>query len=247
MRLKVHMGSCAEKCAAEYNISREDQDEFAIESYNRAREAMKSGIFDDEIVAVEGPRKRGRGNEPSEMVTLDEEPNSANLDKLPSLRAAFEKEGTVTAGNASSINDGAAALIMMSESHAIVMGLKPLARIRGYADAEGPPVRFTSAPSNAVPIAVERAGMAMQDVEYHEINEAFSVVALANMLILKLDTTRVNVFGGAVAMGHPIGMSGARIVGSLYQVLKRKDATVGCASICNGGGGASAIVLERLT
>ncbi|KAL3778221.1 hypothetical protein ACHAW5_009623 [Stephanodiscus triporus] len=243
---QVHMGSCAEKCATEYNISREDQDGFAIESYNRAREAIKSGIFDDEIVAVEGSKKRGRVNEPSDMIALDEEPDSVNLDKLPSLRAAFEKEGTVTAGNASSINDGASALIMMNEIHAIAMGLKPLARVRGYGDAEGQPIRFTTAPSNAVPIAVERAGMVMQDVEYHEINEAFSVVALANMLILKLDATRVNVFGGAVALGHPIGMSGARIVGSLYQVLKRRDATIGCASICNGGGGASAIVIERL-
>jgi acetyl-CoA C-acetyltransferase len=241
------MGSCAEKCAKEYNISREDQDRFAIESYNRAREAMKLGIFADEIVALEGPKKRVSGNVTSDnMITLDEEPNSVNLDKLPLLRAAFEKDGSVTAGNASSINDGAAALIMMGESHANEMGLKPLARVRGYADAEGPPVRFTTAPSNAVPIAVERAGMAMQDVEYHEINEAFSVVALANMMILKLDLDRVNVFGGAVALGHPIGMSGARIVGNLYQVLKKSDATVGCASICNGGGGASAIVIERL-
>lgn len=242
----VHMGICAEKCATEYSISREEQDRYAIESYNRAREAMELGVFEDEIVPVEAPKKRGKGNDPPDMIVTDEEPSSVSLDKLPKLRAAFQKDGTVTAGNASSINDGAAALVIMEESQAIHLGLTPLARIRGYADAEGPPVQFTTAPSSAAPIAVERAGMAMQDVEYHEINEAFSVVALANMMILNLDMARVNAFGGAVSLGHPIGMSGARIVGSLYQVLKRSDATVGCASICNGGGGASAIVLERL-
>lgn len=234
----VHMGICAEKCASEYNISRDDQDRYAIESYNRAREAQKEGIFDDEIISIDGPKKR---------VSIDEEPNSVSLDKLPTLRTAFEKDGTVTAGNASSINDGAAALILMSEDNAIALGLTPLARIRGYGDVEGPPVRFTTAPSNAVPIAIKRSGMSLNDIEYHEINEAFSVVALANMMILNLDASRVNVFGGAVALGHPIGMSGARIVGSLYHVLKKKDATIGCASICNGGGGASAIVLERLS
>mmetsp|Transcript_5214 Transcript_5214/g.10153 ORF Transcript_5214/g.10153 Transcript_5214/m.10153 type:complete len:402 (+) Transcript_5214:204-1409(+) len=241
----VHMGKCAEKCATEYNISREDQDRYAIESYKRAREAMELGVLDDEIVAVQGPKKRGK--DPPDTISVDEELNSVKLDKLPSLRAAFEKEGTVTAGNASSINDGAAAMLIMDEAQAISMGLTPLARIRGYADAEGPPIRFTTAPSNAVSLAVERAGMKLEDVEYHEINEAFSVVALANMRILNLDMAKVNVFGGAVSVGHPIGMSGARIVGSLYQVLKRSNASVGCASICNGGGGASAIVLERLS
>lgn len=240
----VHMGTCAEKCAVGYNISRKDQDSYAIESYQRARDAMELGIFEDEIVACEGPKKRGKGS--PDMIRVDEEPNSVNLDNIPSLRAAFEKDGTVTAGNASSINDGAASLLIMDEEEANSMGLKPLARIRGYADAEGPPVQFTTAPSNAVPIAVERAGMTLQDVEYHEINEAFSVVALANSMILNLDIAKVNVFGGAVSLGHPIGMSGARIIGSLYQVLKRSDATLGCASICNGGGGASAVVLERL-
>ena len=166
---------------------------------------------------------------------------------MPGLKPAFEKDGTITAANASTINDGAAALIMMSENNAIAMGLTPLARIRGYGDAEGPPVRFTTAPSNAVPVAVKRAGMLLDDIEYHEINEAFSVVALVNMMILNLDISRVNIFGGAVALGHPIGMSGARIVGSLYHVLKKNGATIGCASICNGGGGASAIVIERLS
>ena len=241
---QVHMGVCAEKCATEYNISRDDQDRYAIESYERARNATELGVFDSDIIPVEGPKKRGQAT--PDMFRTDEEPNSVDLDKLPKLRAAFEKEGTVTAGNASSINDGAAAMILMEEDEANAMGLTPLARIRGYADAEGPPVQFTTAPSNAVPIAVERAGMALTDVEYHEINEAFSVVALANSMILNLDTAKVNIFGGAVSLGHPIGMSGARIVGNLYQVLKRSDASVGCASICNGGGGASAIVLERL-
>lgn len=240
----VHMGTCAEKCATEYNISREDQDRYAMKSYKRAREAMELGAFDDELVDVEGLTRRGK--DPPDPVCIDEEPDSVKLDKLPSLRTAFQKDGTVTAGNASSINDGASAMLLMDEAQAVSMGLAPLARIRGYADAEGPPVRFTTAPSNAVPIAVERAGMTMQDVEYHEINEAFSVVALANAIILNLDMARVNVFGGAVSLGHPIGMSGARIVGTLYQVLKRNDASVGCASICNGGGGASAVVLERL-
>ena len=241
----VHMGNCAEKCAAEYNISREDQDRYAVESYSRALNAIESGAFDDEIVPVEGPKKRG--NDSPDMISVDEEPGSVKLEKLPKLRAAFQKDGTVTAGNASSINDGASAFIIMGEEQAVSMGITPLARIRSYADAEGPPVRFTTAPSCAVPIAVERAGMTLQDVEYHEINEAFSVVALANSMILNLDMNKVNVNGGAVSLGHPIGMSGARIVGSLYQVLKKSDASVGVASICNGGGGASAIVLERLS
>jgi acetyl-CoA C-acetyltransferase len=241
----VHMGNCAEKCALEYNISREDQDRYAIESYNRALNAIESGAFDDEIVPTERPKKRGC-NDPPDMISVDEEPSSVQLEKLPTLRAAFQKDGTVTAGNASSINDGASAFIIMGEEQAKSAGLTPLARIRSYADAEGAPVNFTTAPSNAVPIAVKKAGMTLQDIDYHEINEAFSVVALANSMILNLDMNQVNVFGGAVSLGHPIGMSGARIVGTLYQVLKKSDASVGVASICNGGGGASAIVLERL-
>lgn len=240
----VHMGNCAEKCATDYGISREDQDRYAIESYRRAREGMELGVWDEEIVGAEGPKKR---DVDGELIVKDEEPHSVNLEKLPGLRAAFQKAGTVTAGNASSINDGASALILMEEKQAIEMGLTPLARIRGYADAEGPPVQFTTAPSKAVPIAVERAGMTLNDIEYHEINEAFSVVSIVNSMLLNLDMTKVNVFGGAVALGHPIGMSGARIVGNLYAVLKRSGAAVGCASVCNGGGGASAIVLERLS
>lgn len=240
----VHMGNCAEKCATDYGISREDQDRYAAESYRRAREGMEElNVWEDEIVAVEGQKKRGVAGE---MIIKDEEPHSVNLDKLPTLRAAFQKDGTVTAGNASSINDGASALILMDENRAVEMGLTPLARIRGYGDAEGAPVQFTTAPSKAVPVAVERAGMTLNDIEYHEINEAFSVVSIANSMLLNLDPARVNIFGGAVAMGHPIGMSGARIVSNLYTVLKRSGAGVGCASICNGGGGASAIVLERL-
>ena len=243
----VHMGICAEKCATEYKISREDQDHYAIESYKRSKEAIALGIFEDEMVSVEAPKKRGRSkDDPPDMISTDEEPNSVKLEKIPTLRPAFDKNGTVTAGNASSINDGATALVLMNEDQAHAMGLKPLARILSYADAEGPPALFTTAPSNAVPIAVERAGMTLQNIEYHEINEAFSVVALANMMILNLDNTKVNIFGGAVSLGHPLGMSGARIVGTLYQALKRSDATIGCASICNGGGGASAIVLERI-
>ncbi|KAL7477943.1 hypothetical protein ACHAW6_003732 [Cyclotella cf. meneghiniana] len=242
----VHMGDCAEKCAVDYGISREDQDRYAAESYRRAREGMDMNVW-EEIVPVDGPKKKNRDGGDGELIACDEEPYSVNLDKLPSLRPAFQKDGTVTAGNASSINDGAAALLLMDENQALDMGLTPLARIRGYADAEGPPAQFTTAPSKAVPMAVQRAGMTLNDVEYHEINEAFSVVAIVNCMLLNLDMARVNVFGGAVAMGHPIGMSGARIVGSLYDVLKRSGASVGCASICNGGGGASAIVLERLS
>lgn len=233
----------------------QDQDRYAVESYRRAREAMEMGYFDDEIVPVEGPTKRrnkksGGADDDDNLISKDEEPHSVNLDKLPALRPAFasatDNGGTVTAGNASSINDGAAALVLMDETSALEMGLTPLARIRGYGDAEQKPEDFTTAPSLAVPVALRRAGMALADVEYHEINEAFAVVALANAHLLDLDLARVNAFGGAVSMGHPIGASGARIVGTLYNVLKKKDATVGCASICNGGGGASAIVLERL-
>ena len=238
------MGMCAEKCSQDYAISREDQDAYAIESYRRAQEALKGGVF-EEVVPVEIPQRRG---DPI-VVSADEEPHSVNLEKLPSLRPAFDRseKGTVTAANASSLNDGAAALILMTEEDAKQKGIQPLARIRGFGDAAQAPVDFTTTPSLAVPVALKNAGMELSDVEYHEINEAFAVVALANMKLLNdLDPARVNVFGGAVALGHPIGMSGARIVGTLYDVLKQKDATIGCASICNGGGGASAIVIERL-
>lgn len=194
---------------------------------------------------MEIPQRRG----PATVVDQDEEPNSVKLDKLPSLKPAFDRseKGTVTAANASSLNDGACAMVLMTEAEAEARDIKPLAKIRGFGDAEQNPVDFTTTPSMAVPVALQNANMTLSDVEYHEINEAFAVVALANMKLLNdLDPGRVNVFGGAVALGHPIGMSGARIIGTLYDVLKQKDATIGCASICNGGGGASAIVIERM-
>lgn len=236
-----HMGMCGEKCAADYSISREEQDAYAMESYRRAQEAVAAGVF-EEVVAVPVPQRRG---EPI-MVDKDEEPANVKLDKLPSLRPAFDKNGTVTAANASSLNDGAAALVLMTEQDAKERGIQPLAKILGYGDAEQDPVDFTTTPSKAVPVALKNAGVQASDVDYHEINEAFAVVALANMRLMDLDPAKVNVFGGAVALGHPIGMSGARIIGTLYDVLKQKDGTIGCASICNGGGGASAIVIERL-
>ncbi|CAB9511678.1 Acetyl-CoA acetyltransferase [Seminavis robusta] len=239
-----HMGMCGEKCAQDYGFSREDQDAYAIESYQRAQRAIEDGVF-EEIVPVEVPQRRGA----PVVIDKDEEPNSINLDKLTSLKPAFDRsdKGSVTAANASPLNDGACAMVLMTEEDAIQKGIQPLARIRGFGDAEQAPVDFTTTPSLAVPVALKNAGMSLSDVEYHEINEAFSVVALANMKLMgDLDHSRVNVFGGAVALGHPIGMSGARIVGTLYDVLKQKDATIGCASICNGGGGASAIVIERL-
>jgi acetyl-CoA C-acetyltransferase len=238
-----HMGMCAEKCAKDYGISREDQDAYAIESYRRAQEAIESGVF-EEVVPVEIPQRKG-----TLVVEKDEEPNSVNLEKLSSLKPAFDRSenGTVTAANASSLNDGACAMILMTEADAEARGYQPLARIRGFGDAERAPVNFTTTPSVAVPVALQNADMKLSDVDFHEINEAFSVVALANMKLLNdLDHDKVNVFGGAVALGHPIGMSGARIVGTLYDVLKQKDGTIGCASICNGGGGASAIIIERL-
>ena len=237
-----HMGACAELCAETYSIGREAQDAYATSSYERAQAAAAAGAFDDEIVSVDVTSKKG-----VTTVAADEEPSSINLGKLPSLRTAFKKEGTVTAANASSLNDGAAALVLMSAERAAALGVTPLARIRGFGDAEQEPTEFTTAPASAVPLALRHAGVDAADVEYHEINEAFSVVALANMQLLGLQPQRVNVHGGAVALGHPIGMSGARIVQSLATVLKAKDASLGCASICNGGGGASAIVIERLS
>mmetsp|Transcript_9850 Transcript_9850/g.14768 ORF Transcript_9850/g.14768 Transcript_9850/m.14768 type:complete len:406 (-) Transcript_9850:392-1609(-) len=241
-----HMGMCAEKCAQDYAISREEQDEYAIESYQRAIAAQEGGKFDDEIVPVTVPSKR-RG-QVATIVSKDEEPGTVNLEKLPNLRPAFLRDdsGTVTAANASSLNDGAAAMIIMSEERAKELHLEPLARIVGFGDAAQAPEDFTTAPAKAVPIALQNAKVQASDIDYHEINEAFSVVSIANMKLLNLDAGHVNIFGGAVSLGHPIGMSGARILGTLYHVLKDKDGTLGCASICNGGGGASAVVLERL-
>lgn len=236
-----HMGNCAEACAAQYGFSREDQDAYAIESYRRAAEASNAGRFAEEIVPV---TLKVRGKEV--VVDVDQEFSTIKPEKIPLLRPAFQKDGTVTAANASSINDGACAMALMSADTAAARGLKPLARIRGFGDAAQAPIEFTTAPAKAVPVALKHAGMNLSDIEYHEINEAFSVVALANMQLMGLDHARVNVNGGAVALGHPIGCSGARIITTLMSVLKQNDATLGAASICNGGGGASAIVIERL-
>jgi acetyl-CoA C-acetyltransferase len=238
----IHMGMCAEETATKLGISRAAQDAYAVESYKRAKAAHDAGAFKAEIVGV--PVK-GKGGET--LVTADEEYTKMDLAKIPTLRAAFKpKDGTITAGNASKLNDGASALVIMAADAAKARGLKPLARIRGYADAEQAPIDFPTAPAKAVPVALKRAGVAPGDVAYHEINEAFAVVVLANAQLLGLDLARVNVFGGAVALGHPIGSSGARIVATLLSVLRAKDAAIGVASICNGGGGGSAVVIERL-
>lgn len=238
-----HMGMCGESCATQFGITREDQDKFAIASYERAAAAWKAGLFDPEIVPVSIEGKKG--DKPT-IVDKDEEFSAIKLDKLTTLRPAFKKDGTVTAANASKLNDGAAAMIVTSGKFARENGLKPLFKIRGFGDAARDPVEFTIAPSDAIPRALAHAGLKATDIDYHEINEAFSVVALANAKLMNLDLAKVNAHGGAVALGHPIGCSGARIIGTLYSVLKAKDASIGCASICNGGGGASAIIIERL-
>jgi len=238
-----HMGNCGEICADKYKISRKDQDEYAIMSYKRATDAWNSGKFDLEVAGIEVPGKKG---EKATLVSRDEEFSNIKLDKVATLKSAFKKDGTVTAANASKLNDGATAMVVVSGKLAKEQGLTPLFRIRGFGDAARDPVEFTTAPSDAVPRALKHAGVSLKDIHYHEINEAFSVVALANAQIMNLDLAKVNVHGGAVALGHPIGNSGARIIATLYGVLKANDATLGCASICNGGGGASAIVIERL-
>jgi acetyl-CoA C-acetyltransferase len=235
------MGVAADNTAAEYDISREEQDAFAIESYNRAAKAWKNDAFKDEVVSVEVPQRRG---EPL-VISEDEEYKNVRFDKIPNLRAAFSKEGTVTAANASTMNDGAAALVLMSKSKAESLGLKPLAKIIGFADAAKEPKWFTVAPSEAIPKALDRASCAIGDVDYFEINEAFSVVSLANNKILGLDPTKVNVNGGAVSLGHPLGVSGARILVTLVHVLQQNNAKLGVAGICNGGGGAGAMVISR--
>ena len=235
------MGVCADLCATEYKISREEQDRFAIQSYERSAAAWDAGKFDSEIVPVEVPQRRG---EPI-MVSKDEEFTNVKLDKIPSLRAVFTKEGTVTAANASTINDGAAALVLMSEEKANALGLKPLAYIKSHADAAQEPKWFTTAPAKALPKALDKAGISISDVDYFEFNEAFSVVGLANAQILGLNEDKINVNGGAVSLGHPLGCSGARIIVTLISVLEQNNAKVGAAAICNGGGGASAIVIER--
>tara|TARA_R110000868_G_scaffold395888_2_gene667879 strand:+ start:1173 stop:2351 length:1179 start_codon:yes stop_codon:yes gene_type:complete len=235
------MGVCADACASEYHFTREDQDAFAIQSYKRSEAAWAAGKFNNEVVPVEVPQRRG---EPL-IVNKDEEYTNVKIDKIPSLRPAFTKDGTVTAANASTINDGAAALVLMSKEKANELGLKILATIKGFADAAHEPKWFTTAPAKALPKALDKAGISIKDVDFFEFNEAFSVVGLANMKILGLKDNNVNVNGGAVSLGHPLGCSGARILITLLNVLEQNNAKFGAAAICNGGGGASAIVIER--
>ncbi len=235
------MGVCADACAQKYEFSREDQDAFAIQSYKRAAEAWKAGNFNNEVIPVEVPQRRG---EPL-VVSEDEEFKNVKLEKIPNLRPAFTKEGTVTAANASTINDGAAAIVLMSMDKAKELNMKSLATIKSYADAAQEPKWFTTAPAKALPKALAKAGIKIEDVDYFEFNEAFSVVGLANMKLLGLSDDKVNINGGAVSLGHPLGCSGARIMVTLLNVLEQNNAKLGAAAICNGGGGASAIVLER--
>jgi len=239
---KVPMGNCAELCAEKYEITREDQDNFAITSYTRSSEAWKAGRFDNEIVPVAVPQRKGHPI----MVSEDEEYKNVFLDKIPGLKPAFDKEGTITAANASTLNDGASALILASKEAVEKYGLTPIAKIVSYADAAQAPEWFTTSPSLAVPKALEKAGMQTSDVEYWELNQAFSVVGLANMKILGLDPAKVDVNGGAVALGHPLGNSGSRVIVTLINVLKQNNAKIGGAAICNGGGGASAMIIESI-
>jgi acetyl-CoA C-acetyltransferase len=237
------MGNAAELCAMECNISREEQDAFAIESYRRSQQAFSDGKFEEEIIGVEIPQKRG---EPL-LIIKDEEPWNVKFDKIPELKSPFQKDGTVTAANASTINDGAAALVLMSKEKADEFGLKPIARILSYADAEQAPEWFTTTPSLALPKAVAKAGLNPEQIDYIELNEAFSVVGIVNMQRMKLDPAKVNVNGGAVSLGHPLGCSGARILVTLINVLKQNNGKIGAAAICNGGGGASAMVIENMS
>jgi acetyl-CoA C-acetyltransferase len=237
----VPMGNCAELCAKDMNFSREDQDNFAIESYKRSAAAWAAGKFKEEIVPVEVKTKKG-----DVLFAEDEEYKNVMFDKIPGLKPVFQKDGTVTAANASTMNDGAAALILMSKEKAEALGLKPLAKIKGYSDAEQAPEWFTTAPALAVPKAVEKAGLKLSDINYFELNEAFAVVGLANMKLMNLDPAKVNVNGGAVSLGHPLGASGARVIVTLINVLKQNNAKYGAAGICNGGGGATALVIENM-
>tara|TARA_B100001287_G_scaffold257154_1_gene242554 strand:+ start:2387 stop:3565 length:1179 start_codon:yes stop_codon:yes gene_type:complete len=239
---KVHMGNCAEVCAKEMNISRNEQDNYAIESYNRSTKSWNEGNFNNEIVSVNVPQRRGDDL----IISEDEEYKNVKLDKIPQLRAVFDKDGTITAANASTLNDGASALVLMSADKAKELGVTPIARVVSYADASQKPEWFTTAPAKAVPLALSKAGLNISDVDYFELNEAFSVVGIANMKILGLDPSKVNINGGAVSLGHPLGSSGSRIVVTLINVLEQNKAKIGVAGICNGGGGASAIVIEKL-
>jgi acetyl-CoA C-acetyltransferase len=237
-----HMGSAAELCATECNVSREDQDAYAVESYTRSQAANSNGKFKSETIALEVKDKKGNVT----IIDQDEEPFAVKFDKIPGLKPVFAKEGTVTAANASALNDGAAALVLMSYDKARELGLKPLAKILAFADAQQAPEWFTTAPAKAIPLALKRAGKDISEVDYFEINEAFSVVALANNRALGLEADKVNINGGAVSLGHPLGASGARIVVTLLSVLEQNNGTLGVAGICNGGGGASALVIERI-
>lgn len=239
---KFPMGNCADNTAKEMNISREDQDKYAIQSYNRAAFAWKSGAFKDEVIPVEMKGRKG------EVIIIDEDEEYKNVvfEKIPSLRPVFEKEGTVTAANASTMNDGASALVLASKEKVQELGLKPIAKIKGFADAAQDPLWFTTAPALAIPKAIKNAGLTENDVDFYEINEAFSAVAIANQRQLNLDNDKLNVYGGAVSLGHPLGASGARIIATLNSVLHQKNGKYGVAGICNGGGGASAIVIEKI-
>ena len=239
---KVPMGNCAELCAKEHNITREDQDQFAVDSYTKAANAWKAGRFNNEIVAVAVPQRKG---DPI-MVSEDEEYKNVFLDKIPSLRPAFDKEGTITAANASTLNDGASALVLASEEAVAKFGLTPIAKIVSYADAAQAPEWFTTAPSLAIPKALAKVNMTVADVDFWELNEAFAVVGIANTKILGLDPAKVDVNGGAVALGHPLGNSGSRVIVTLINVLKQNNAKIGGAGICNGGGGASAMIIENI-
>lgn len=239
---KFPMGSCADNTAKKMNISREEQDEYTINSYKRTIHSIENGFFKEEIIPVEIPQRKGN----PKIMSEDEEYKNVKFEKIPSLRPVFNKEGTVTAANASTINDGASALVLMSKSKMEILGLKPLAKIRGFADAAQDPIWFTTAPSLAIPKALKNAGLEKSEVDYFEINEAFATVILANTKEMELDIAKVNVFGGAIALGHPLGCSGARIITTLISVLNRNNSNIGVAGICNGGGGASAIVIEKV-
>ena len=238
----VHMGLCAEKCASDNNISREEQDAFAIESYKRSAESWANGKFTNEVIPVEVPQRRGENI----IISEDEEYKNVKLDKIPNLRPVFDKDGTITAANASTLNDGASALVIMSLEKANELAIKPLAKIISYADAAHEPEWFTTAPSKALPIAISKSGLIKDNIDFYELNEAFSVVGLANIKILDLNPKNVNVNGGAISLGHPLGNSGSRIIVSLINVLKQNNGRIGAAGICNGGGGASAMIIELM-
>ncbi|MCS5489323.1 acetyl-CoA C-acyltransferase [Algoriphagus limi] len=239
---KFPMGNCADNTAREMNITREEQDNYAIQSYQRAADAWAKGYFKDEVVPVELKGRKGE----TILIDEDEEYKNVMFEKIPNLRPVFEKEGTVTAANASTMNDGASALVLVSKEKAEELGLKPLAKIRGFADAATDPLWFTTAPALAIPKALAHAGVTPEQVDFYEINEAFSAVALANQKELNLDSSKLNVYGGAVSLGHPLGASGARIISTLNSVLHQQEGSIGVAGICNGGGGASAIVIEKM-